>query len=74
MAIGGLEVTSAFGSALEVGVDYPLTLNGLSSADARRVYVKTTASGSAPAVGAPDATARIAPHPFIVDAGLGYRF
>lgn len=72
--VAGLEVKSAFGSALEAGFEYALTPQWSLFADVRKVFVKTTATGTLPAVGGPDAVARVTLNPVIVHAGLGYRF
>lgn len=72
--VAGLKVKSALGSAFEAGFDYPLTPRWTLFADARKVFVKTTATGTLPAIGGPDAVAHVTLNPVILHAGLGYRF
>jgi outer membrane protein len=72
--IAGLNVKSAWGSALELGLDWPITPHWSVFADARKVFVKTSASGTIPALGGLPATADVKLNPLIVHTGIGYRF
>jgi outer membrane protein len=68
------KVNSAWGSALELGLDWSIDRHWSLFVDARKVYVKTTGSGIVPALGGLPAQAEVALNPAIVTAGVGYRF
>jgi len=72
--IAGLKVDSAFGTALQAGLDIPLDKSWGLFLDIRKIYVRTTANGSIPAFGGPAAKADVTLDPTIVHAGLSYRF
>ena len=72
--IGGLKVKSAFGSALQLGVELPIDRSWSLFLDARKVFVKTTARGSVPALGGPAAKADVTLDPLIVHLGAAWRF
>jgi outer membrane protein len=72
--IAGLKVKSAFGTALQVGFDVPLDRNWGLFMDARKIFVKTTATGTIPALGGPPAKASVTLNPFVVHMGVSYRF
>jgi outer membrane protein len=42
--------------------------------DARKIFVKTTATGAIPALGGPLATASVTLNPLVVHMGVSYRF
>lgn len=72
--VGGLEVDSAWGSALEAGFELPMGERWSVFADVRKVFVKTKARGSIPALGNPPAAVTIKLDPSLVHIGVGYRF
>lgn len=72
--VQGLKVKSAWGSALEAGLDVPLDAHWSLFVDVRKVFVKTTATGTVPALGGPSAKAYVTLNPTITHVGLGYRF
>lgn len=72
--IAGLKVKSAFGTALQVGFDVPIDRHWAVFLDARKIYVKTTATGTVPALGGPPAKASVTLDPLIVHMGASYRF
>lgn len=72
--IGGLRIKSAWGSAVQAGFDVAIGRDWSFFVDARKVFVKTTATGTIPALGGPPAKANVTLDPLIVHAGIGYRF
>lgn len=72
--IGGLRIKSAWGSALQAGFDVTIHRDWSLFVDARKVFVKTTATGTIPALGGPPAKANVTLNPLIVHAGVSYRF
>jgi outer membrane protein len=72
--IAGLKVKSAFGTALQVGFDVPIDRNWSLFLDARKIFVKTTATGNVPALGGPPAKASVTLNPLVVHMGASYRF
>ena len=72
--LAGLRVKSAWGSLLQVGVDVPLDAHWSLFLDVRKVFVKTSTSGTLPALGGLAATADVTLNPRITHAGLSYRF
>jgi outer membrane protein len=72
--LAGLKVKSAFGTALQVGFDVSIDRHWGLFLDARKIYVKTTATGTVPALGGPPAKASVILDPLIVHMGASYRF
>lgn len=72
--IADLKVKNAWGSVLQIGGDFQIDKQWSVFLDVRKVFVKTTASGSIPAFGSPPAHANVKLDPLIVHAGVGYRF
>ena len=72
--IAGLKVKSAFGGALQVGVDVPVDRTWGLFLDVRKIYVKTTATGTVPGLGGPPAKASVTLNPMVVHVGASYRF
>jgi outer membrane protein len=72
--LAGLQARSAWGSALQAGVDVPLGRQWSLFMDLRQVFVKTSASGTVPALGGPAAKASVTLDPLIAHLGMGYRF
>lgn len=72
--IAGLEVKNAFAPVLQVGAELPLGSDWSLSIDARKIYLKTTAEGTLPAMGNAAAHADVRLNPLVVFAALGRRF
>lgn len=72
--IGSLRIKSAWGTALQAGLDVAIDRDWSFFVDARKVFVKTTATGTVPALGGPPAKANVTLDPLIVHVGAGYRF
>jgi outer membrane protein len=72
--VQNLKVKSAWGTALEAGLDVPLDAHWSLFVDVRKVFVKTTATGTVPALGGPSAKAYVTLNPLITHVGVGYRF
>lgn len=72
--LAGLKVDSAWGTALQAGVDVPVTSNWSLFIDVRKIFVKTSATGTVPALGSPPVLASVKLDPVVIHAGIGYRF
>lgn len=72
--ISNLNVESAWGSSVEVGADLALDRRWGLFAHARYIFLKTTASGTAPSFGGASITAQGKLDPLAVHAGISYRF
>lgn len=72
--LSGLQVDSAWGTALQAGLDIPIDSKWSVFLDARKVFVKTTATSTVPALGGPPVVASVNLDPLVVHAGIGYRF
>jgi len=72
--VAGLDVKSAWGGVLQAGVDVPLSAGWGLFLDIKKIYLKTTASGTVPAFGGPPAEAKIRLDPLLVHAGVSWRF
>jgi outer membrane protein len=72
--ISNLDVRSAFGSVLEVGVEVPLNDGWSVALDARKIFLKTKADGVLPAMGGAAAHADVRLDPLVVFASVGRRF
>lgn len=72
--VAGLKVESAWGSALQAGFDVPLNSRWSLFFDVRKIFIKTSATGSVPAMGGPSAKAYVTLDPLITQIGVGYRF
>jgi outer membrane protein len=73
-AISDLKVKPAWGSALEVGADYALDQHWGLFTDVRYIYLKSSASGTAPGFGGASVTAQGRLDPLAVHVGVSYRF
>lgn len=72
--ISNLDVKSAFGSVAEVGAEFPLADGWSINVDARKIFLKTTATGTLPAMGGAAAHADVRLNPLVVFASVGKRF
>lgn len=73
-AIRNLDVESRFGGVLQAGVDIPLDKSWGLFVDLRKLYWKTKATGTVPALGGAPAQGDLKPSPFVVMAGVSKRF
>lgn len=72
--ISNLDVKNAFGAVAQVGAEIPLDGEWSVSLDARKIFLKTKASGSLPAMGGAAANANIRLNPLVVFASVNKRF
>lgn len=72
--ISDLKARSAFGTVLEVGAEMPLDAGWSLTLDARKIFVKTKADGTLPAMGGAAAHADVRLDPLVVFLGVGRRF
>ena len=72
--VASINAGNAWGSAFEIGADWSIDRNWSAYADARKVYVKTTGTGSVPALGGVPAQGEVTLNPLIVSVGVGYCF
>ncbi|MBN3788566.1 OmpW family outer membrane protein [Burkholderia sp. Ac-20353] len=72
--VSGLKVHSAWGAVLEAGFDVPINKRWSVFADVRKVFLKTSASGSVAALGGAPTHADIRLDPIIAHVGVSYRF
>jgi outer membrane protein len=72
--IASLRTKNAWGPVLQMGCDLVLDRNWYLFADARKLFLKTTATGTVPALGGPPVQAAVTLNPMLVSAGVGYRF
>ena len=70
-AITNLDAKNAFGSVLQAGVDVPLNKRWGIFLDVKKIFLKTTATGT---VGPAPASASVRLDPTLVHAGLSYSF
>ncbi|MGP8473914.1 OmpW/AlkL family protein [Burkholderia sp. PR2] len=72
--VANLKVHSAWGAVIEAGFDVPINKRWSVFADVRKIFVKTSGSGSIPALGGPPAHLDIRLDPIIAHVGVSYRF
>ncbi|EWS65875.1 Outer membrane protein W precursor [Hydrogenophaga sp. T4] len=72
--ISNLDVKNAFGAVAQVGVEIPLEDDWSISLDARKIFLKTKASGSLLAMGGAAANANVRLNPLVVFASVNKRF
>jgi outer membrane protein len=72
--IANLDAKSAFGAVVEAGFDVPLEGGWSIGLDARKIFLKTSASGTLPAMGGAAAHADIRLDPLVLFASVGKRF
>ena len=72
--VAGLSVRNAWVGALHAGLDIPLARHWSLFLDVRKVYVKTTATGTVPAMGGLPVGLALTLNPLLVFAGVSYRF
>ncbi|WP_169742679.1 OmpW/AlkL family protein [Paraburkholderia ferrariae] len=72
--VAGLKVHSAWGGVVEAGFDVPINKRWSVFADVRKIFVKTSASGTIPALGGPPANVDLRLDPIIAHVGVSYHF
>ena len=72
--INQLKTHSAWGAVLQVGVDVPIDPVWSISLDARKIFLKTKARGSLPAMGGAPAEASVRLDPLVVFLSVSRRF
>ncbi|MBA5686666.1 OmpW/AlkL family protein [Rugamonas apoptosis] len=70
----GLSVDNAWGSVIQAGFNLPVDRRWSVFLDARKVFVKTKATGYVPALGAMPVGLTMRLDPLMVSAGISYRF
>lgn len=72
--ITNLDVKSAFGAVAQIGAEIPLDGGWSIAIDARKIFLKTKAEGTLPAMGGAAAHADVRLDPLVVFASIGKRF
>ena len=72
--ISNLDARSAFGTVLQIGAEVPLDKDWSLTLDARKIFLKTEADGTLPAMGGATAHANVRLDPLVVFIGVGTRF
>lgn len=73
-AIAGLKVKDAWGSAVQASATYKLSSAWGVFLDVKKIWIKTTATGTIPALGGAPAEAHLTLNPVVVHAGMTWRF
>lgn len=72
--VSNFEVKNAWGSALQLGMDIPLSSNFGLFIDVKKIFLDTKVSGNVPAFGGVPAYAKVSLDPMVIQAGVSYRF
>ena len=72
--IRDLDTRSAWGSVLQAGVEFPIDPTWSVSLDARKIFLKTKATGTLPAFGGAPTRADVRLNPLVVFLSVGRRF
>jgi outer membrane protein len=72
--ITDLDTRSAWGSVLQAGVEIPVNADWSVSLDARKIFLKTKATGTLPAFGGAPTRADVRLNPLVVFLSVGRRF
>ncbi|MCS3835753.1 outer membrane protein [Pseudomonas sp. JAI111] len=72
--VDSLKVDNTWGSVLQAGFTVPLQKNWSFFVDARKLFIKTKASGNIPALGGQAVSASFDLDPLIIHTGLEYHF
>jgi outer membrane protein len=72
--VQGLHVKSAGGPVLQIGCEVPISTHVSFVLDMKKVWLRTTATGTLPAFGGAPATAEVRLNPLIITGAFSYRF
>ncbi|SFD72538.1 OmpW/AlkL family protein [Paracidovorax konjaci] len=72
--VSNLDVKNGVGPVLQAGIEVPIDPRWSFFVDAKKIWLKTTATGTLPALGGAPAHAKVRLDPLVVTAGVGYRF
>ncbi len=72
--VSNLDVKNGFGPVLQVGFEVPIDQRWSFFVDAKKIWLKATATGTLPALGGAPAHAKVRLDPLVVTAGVSYRF
>ena len=72
--IRDLDTRNAWGSMLQAGVEFPVDADWSVSLDARKIFLKTKATGTLPAFGGAPTRADVRLNPLVVFLSVGRRF
>jgi outer membrane protein len=73
-ALANFRVANAWGGALQVGAELALNTRLGLFVDLKKIFLSTDVTGTVPAFGGAPAYARVKIDPFVVHAGVSYRF
>jgi outer membrane protein len=73
-ALANFAVANHWGSALQLGADVALGAHLGLFLDLKKIYLSTDVTGTVPAFGGAPAYAKVKIDPFVVQAGIAYRF
>jgi len=72
--VSNLDVKNGVGPVLQAGFEVPIDQCWSFFVDAKKIWLKTTATGTLPALGGAAAHAKVRLDPLVVTAGVSYRF
>ncbi len=72
--VSNLDVKNGVGPVLQAGFEVPINQRWSFFVDAKKIWLKTTATGTLPALGGAPAHAKVRLDPLVVTAGVSYRF
>ncbi len=72
--VSNLDVKNGVGPVLQAGFEVPIDARWSFFVDAKKIWLKTTATGTLPALGGASAHAKVRLDPLVVTAGVSYRF
>lgn len=72
--VSNLDVKNGVGPVLQAGFEVPIDPRWSFFVDAKKIWLKTTATGTLPALGGAPAHAKVRLDPLVVTAGVSYRF
>ncbi len=72
--VSNLHVKNGVGPVLQAGFEVPINQRWSFFVDAKKIWLKTTATGTLPALGGAPAHAKVRLDPLVVTAGVSYRF
>ncbi|AVS65177.1 hypothetical protein C8245_05180 [Paracidovorax avenae] len=72
--VSNLDVKNGVGPVLQAGFEVPIDQRWSFFVDAKKIWLKTTATGTLPALGGAPAHAKVRLDPLVVTAGVSYRF